>query len=553
DGVPAGLTARFEYATDLYERSTVEQLGRRLDTLCRTVAENAELPVHQLDLVLPEERRHALEEFNDTAAASPDIGVHVVFAAQAARTPDAMALVQGDTALTYAELDARANQLAHLLVSRGIGRGDTVAVHIERSPSMVVSQLAVMKAGAAFTMLDVDYPADRLNSLLARVGAAAVLENTRWAGRLRDEGAQFLDLDALAPRIAAQPTSAPRCPVSGDDPVVVMFTSGSTGRPKGVVAPHRAIVRTVLRQDFLGFGPEEVWLQSVPVSWDVFLLELFGPLLSGATCVLQPGQKPDAMAIAALVERHGVTTAWFSAGLFSVIVDDYPHILAPLRQVITGGEAPSVTHLMRVVDRYPHLRLVNGYGPVESMAVSNCHQVGEQDRGSVSVPIGEPLARTRAYVLDRHLGLTPRGAVGELYLAGDGLAHGYVGQSGLTAERFVACPFGAPGERMYRTGDLVRWRADRRIEFLGRGDDQVKIRGFRVEPGEVEATIAGAPGVARAAVVVREDQPGHKQLVAYVVGADGVPADAAALRVAVAGVLPEYMVPAAFVVLDALP
>ncbi|MEU8844606.1 amino acid adenylation domain-containing protein, partial [Streptomyces roseus] len=555
EGRCAGVAGRLEYARDLFDHSTVELLARRLVLVLEALVEDLDRPVGSVAVVLPEERQRVLVEWNDTAAPYPaDRGVHQLFEERAAATPGAVALVFDDEEITYAELDARANRLAHHLIAAGVTRGDVVGVHIERGPRMVVGLLAALKAGAAFTMLDVDYPAERLSGLLDRTDAAAVLHTAERAGHLTHPTARFVDLDAEAAAIAARPGRAPALPFHREDPAVVMFTSGSSGTPKGVVAPHRAIVRTLRAQDFLAFGPDEVWLQSVPVSWDIFILELFGPLLTGARCVLQPGQKPDAVVLSELVDRHSVTSTWFSAGLFSVLVDEYPDVFGgSLRQVITGGEAPSISHLLRIVESRPGLRLVNGYGPAESMVITNAHQIGAHDRGTASVPIGVPLANTRVHVLDERLEPVPGGVVGELYVSGDGLAHGYVGQPALTAERFVACPFGAPGEVMYRTGDLVRWRVDGQIEYVGRGDFQVKIRGFRIEPGEVEAAVAALPGVARSAVVVREDEPGDKRLVAYVVPRAGTDLDGRALREDLAGPLPEYMVPSAVVVLDALP
>uniref|UniRef100_A0AAU3I253 Amino acid adenylation domain-containing protein n=1 Tax=Streptomyces sp. NBC_01393 TaxID=2903851 RepID=A0AAU3I253_9ACTN len=554
EGAPAGIKGRFEYATDLFDRSTIQLIGERLLKLLDGLAADIDLPVAAIDVVLPHERRHLLEEWNDTTTDYPaDTAIHALFEQQAIRTPDATALVFQETSLTYAELDSSANQLAHEIVAAGVGRGDVVGVYMERSHRMVVSLLAALKAGAAFTMLDVDYPADRLNGLLAQTNAAAVLVNARWAGLLAHPTAVFVDIDRDADSVSARPTTAPVLPFHGDDPAVVMFTSGSSGTPKGVIAPHRAIVRTFSDQDFLDFDPDETWLQSVPISWDIFILELFGPLLTGAKCVLQPGQKPDAVVLSELIERHQVTTTWFSAGLFSVLVDEYPDVFRTLRQVITGGEAPSISHLMRIVAEHPDMRLVNGYGPAESMVITNSHQVGVSDRGWPSVPIGKPLANTQVYVLDERLEPAPPGVVGELYVSGAGLAHGYVGQHALTAERFVACPFGEPGQRMYRTGDLVRWRADGQIEYVGRGDFQVKIRGFRIEPGEVETVLADRPDIARVAVVVREDRPGDKQLVAYLVPKEGLPLDPRVVRAELSGLLPEYMVPSAFLVLESLP
>ncbi|MGW7587499.1 AMP-binding protein, partial [Kitasatospora sp. NPDC054768] len=333
----------------------------------------------------------------------------------------------------------------------------------------------------------------------------------------------------------------------------VMFTSGSTGRPKGVVAPHRALVGTYLGQDYCEFGPGEVFLQCSPVSWDGFALELFGALLHGAVCVLQPGQNPQPAVIEGLVVEHGVTMLQLSASLFNFLVDEHPGAFAGVRTAFTGGEAGSVAHVAKVLGLFPGLRVGNGYGPAESMGFTTCHAVSGADLAGSSLPVGRPVGNKRVFVLDAWLRPVPAGVVGEVYAAGAGLAHGYVGRAALTAERFVASPLGAAGERMYRTGDLGRWRADGVLEYVGRADDQVKIRGFRVEPGEIAAVLQAHEAVAQAAVVAREDRPGDKRLVGYLVPVAGREIDVDELRGFATGRLPRHMVPSALVVLEALP
>ncbi|WP_234320140.1 AMP-binding protein, partial [Streptomyces sp. KE1] len=331
-----------------------------------------------------------------------------------------------------------------------------------------------------------------------------------------------------------------------------MFTSGSTGRPKGVVAPHRALVSTFVGPDYLEFRADDVYLQSSPVSWDAFALEVFSALFHGGVSVLPVGSRTDVAELAALVVERGVSVLQLSASLFNVLVDDRPEVFAGLRTVMTAGEAASVSHVGRARALFPGLRILNGYGPVESMGFTTSFVVGEVDEGAASIAVGAPLAGKQAFVLDALLRPVPVGVPGELYVAGSGLARGYAGRPGLSAERFVASPFG-DGERMYRTGDLVCWRRDGVLEFLGRLDDQVKIRGFRVEPREVEAVVVRFPGVVQGAVVAREDRPGERRLVAYVVAVAGGSVEGEELRRFVGRALPEYMVPAAVVVLDALP
>ena len=444
---------------------------------------------------------------------------HEAFAAQAARTPERVALICGAERLTYAELDARAAARAAEL---GVPAGSLVGVRMERGVELVVALLAVLKAGAGYVVLDPAFPEERLRVMTGDAGVSAVL-----SPRGLERRAEHARHDGIA---------------------CVMFTSGSTGRPKGVAAPHRAITATVTGQEYAPF--DAVWLQCSPTSWDAFALELWGPLLSGGTCVLYPGARPDPLVLGRLIAEHGVTSMYLSSSLFNVIVDECPDTLAGLRHLIVGGEALSPAHVGRALALHPELRLRNGYGPVEGMIFLTTHPVTAVNG---PVPIGTPLRGKHVRVLDARLRPVPDGQVGELYAAGDGLATCYLGRPGATAERFVADPFGPPGGRMYRTGDLVRRRPGGVLEYVGRADDQVKVRGFRIEPAEVESVLSGHPAVGRACVVAREDVPGDRRLVAYVVPRPGAAIEPGALRAHAAAVLPEFMVPSAFVTLEALP
>ncbi|MFJ2645515.1 amino acid adenylation domain-containing protein [Streptomyces sp. NPDC087420] len=474
---------------------------------------------------------------------------HELFEDQAVRTPGATALIHGDERLDYAGLDTRADRLAGLLVASGVRHGDTVGVFLERSTALVVTVLGILKAGAGYVMLDPAFPAERLRAMAADAEIAAVV-STRDA-----------EPDALGvPRVHVEDApSAPPPPARGTVPVrpgdiaCVMFTSGSTGRPKGIAASHHAVTATLTGQDFASFGPGSVWLQCAPLSWDAFALELWGPLLNGGTCVLHPGRRPEPFVMARLVAEHGITSLYLSSSLFNVIVDEYPQALDGLRELIVGGEALSAPHAARALERHPGLRLSNGYGPVECMIFLTVHPVTPEDvRDGGPVPIGRPLAGKRLHILDEELSPVPDGGTGELYAAGAGVARDYRGRPALTAERFVAAP---SGERLYRTGDLVRRGADGVLAYLGRADSQVKIRGFRVEPGEVESVLARHPDIDRAAVVAHEHPAGDRQLTAYVVprGGRGQAPPADELRAYARTVLADYLVPAVFVPLDALP
>jgi amino acid adenylation domain-containing protein len=469
---------------------------------------------------------------------SPDPGcLHGLFERQVAARPDATALVHAGERIGYAELDARAGRLAHGLAALGVPSGRTVGICLDRGIDLVVAVLGVLKAGCAYTMLDPDFPDRRLAGVIGAADAAVVLTQ----GRALPRAVPFA-------QVAAYDGTGPRVGTRGSDPACVMFTSGSTGAPKGILTSHAALVATLVGQEYASFAPDEVWLQCSPVSWDAFALELFGPLVTGGACVLQSGGAPEPEEIAELVAEHGVTTVYVSASLLNFLLDEHPAMFTGLRQVLTGGEPASLTHVGRLLREFPGLRVVNGYSPAENTIFTCCHTVEPSDVAAASIPVGRAIANKSTYVLDEKLCPVPPGATGELYMAGDGLAYGYLGPLAPTAERFVADPFGPPGQRMYRTGDLVRERADGALEFLGRADQQVKIRGFRVEPAEIEAVLTGHPRVTRAAVVPFGDGPAT-QLVAYVVG----DADEAELRAHATGRLPAHLVPARFLTLPALP
>ncbi|MEU0518088.1 non-ribosomal peptide synthase/polyketide synthase [Streptosporangium sp. NPDC006007] len=521
-----GIQGWIEYSADLFDHDTVEQVARRLVRLLEQVVADPGLQVRHLEVLDEREHRLVVDEWNDTARAVEATTLPELFRAQAARTPDALALVFDDERLTYAELDARAERAARALAGMGAGPGHTVAVALPRSVELVVALLAVHRAGAAYLPLDADHPRERV---------AFTLRDARPLCVLRD----------------GLPDGPPgELPGSYDPrhPAYVIYTSGSTGRPKGVVVPHEGIVNRLLwMQDAYGLTGEDRVLQKTPSSFDVSVWEFFWPLITGATLVVaRPEGHKDPAYLAGLIRDERVTTAHFVPSMLRAFLEEPGAARCPgLRRVMCSGEAlPAdlASRLHSVLSAELH----NLYGPTEASVDVTAVRIPP---GAVSVPIGRPVWNTRTYVLDAALRPVPPGVAGELYLAGVQLARGYLDRPGLTAERFVADPYGAPGTRMYRTGDLARWDRDGALEFLGRADDQVKIRGFRIEPGEIEEVLSRHEAVAHATVVARE-----RRLVAYVVPAPGRAAPGvAALRGHVAAALPEYMVPAAFVVLDALP
>ncbi|MGW0964332.1 amino acid adenylation domain-containing protein, partial [Streptomyces gelaticus] len=547
DGRPDGLDILIEYTTDLYDARTIEATADRLVRLLTGAVATPDLPLAELELVSPDERAQ-LREWSGAQSPAPALGLDALFTAQAGRTPHQVALVHEEQQVTYQELDIWSNRLARHLTARGVTPGSIVAIHLERSPQLIAALLAALKAGAGYTLLDPQFPADRLNTVLGQTDPAALITQAHLTAL--STPATLVDLTAEIPAISTLPGTPVETGGHPESIACVMFTSGSTGVPKGVAASHRALAATFIGPDYLDFGPGQTCLQSSPVSWDAFALEVFGPLLHGGVCVLQPGQHTDPHQIAELVERHRITTLQMSASLFNHMLDEHPAVFSRIKEAMTAGEAASPAHTAKALADHPHLHLINGYGPAESMGFTTTHTLTGP---APTIPIGRPITGKHAYVLDENLRLLPPGVPGELYVAGHGLAHGYIGQPALSAERFVADPHGAPGSRMYRTGDLARWSQDGALEYFGRADQQIKLRGFRIEPGEIESALLRHPSLAQVAVLIREDRPGDKRLVAYVVPTEDSPLDLAELRRHAVTALPEYMVPATFVPLEALP
>jgi len=503
---------------------------------------------------LPEAARHVLlETWNDTARPHPQLAVHELFRSCARTQPGRVALQAGARLVSYAELDRLSDALAARLRTLGIGRGAAAGVLLKRTPEMVIAFLAVLKAGGAYLPLDEGLPASRLSFLIEDAGARVVITDKSLSATL-PSGCMAVSVDefdwteSAGAAVAGTETSL-------DDLAYIMYTSGSTGQPKGVEIRHRGIVRLLFGGGFAEFGPDEVFLQLAPPTFDASTLEIWGALLHGARCVLFPERVPTAAALGRIIREGGVSILWLTASLFNAIVDEDVSVLAPVRQLLIGGEALSAPHVRRALAALPSTRIINGYGPTESTTFAACYAIPhELPAGVTSIPIGKPIGNTRVYVLDAEGAPVPVGVAGELYIGGDGLARGYLNRPDLNRERFVADPFSPRGQkRLYRTGDLVRYLPGGELEFLGRLDDQVKIRGFRIEPGEIEGALLAHPAVRTASVAVRPNALGEKCLVGYVVPRESGGPLPDALREWLADRLPAYMVPTVFLKLDALP
>ncbi|MQS37968.1 non-ribosomal peptide synthetase, partial [Streptomyces katsurahamanus] len=547
DGAPAGIGGGILYATDLFDEATAEALADRLARVLEQVAVNPQIRLSEIDVLDDVERSLVVGEWNATGQPVAGETFLDLLSARVEGAPGIAAVRQGVDVLLYGELDARSNQLARYLTGLGVGRESVVGLCLPRGVDMVVALLAVWKAGGAYVPLDPEYPADRLAYMLADSGATVVLATSATVSGVRGAVAEPVLLDEVSEEIASE-SAEPLATVIGPDQLAyVIYTSGSTGRPKGVAVAHGGVANLAgAMRPALGVDEGVVALQFASFSFDAAVLDVAVTLAAGGTLAIASSEeRTEPEALAEMIRTTGVEVASVVPSLLGVLD---PESVPGVRQWIVGAERVTANLASRWT---PHAQVWNAYGPTEATVICSTGPIDPAITADDLPPaIGAPIGNARVFVLDGFLQPVPVGVTGELYVAGAGLARGYVGRPDLTAERFVACPYGG---RMYRSGDLARWTADGQLLFAGRADEQVKIRGFRVEPGEIEAVLASHETVGQAAVIVREDQPGSRRLVAYVVPTADSEIDVDALR-ELAGVrLPEYMVPSVIVPLDALP
>jgi amino acid adenylation domain-containing protein len=553
-----GMRGDVVYNADLYDAPLIERLMRHFVAALDAVVAAPEQRIDDVDLLSREEKAQQLIAWNHTDANYPtDRTIHELFEEQVETTPDRIAVIVGDRWLTYRALNDRANQIAHHLRKRGVAPDMLVALCLDRSDDMIASILGVLKAGGAYLPIDPAYPEDRQRFMLENSRVSHLVTKRGLVRDVTDTVGSVVELDTYSAAISSETRVSPASRTAPENLAYCIYTSGSTGKPKGVLLDHRNVVRLMRNEKFqFDFSSDDVWTMFHSYCFDFSVWEMYGALLYGGTLVIVPESARDPQSFLAVLRRHGVTVLNQTPSAFSLLAQhalsgrDQPHLA--LRYVIFGGEALDPAQLTRWRGAYPNVSLVNMYGITETTVHVTFKELTPDSISSHVSNIGTPIPTTSTYIMDGRQDLLPVGVLGELHVGGEGVARGYLHRPDLTGEKLVPHPAGN-GARIYRSGDLGRYLAGGEIEYLGRIDHQVKIRGFRIEPGEIESAICGHRSVREAVVVAREDAPGAKRLVAYLVPADGVSPEIPELRNSLRAKLPEHMVPSAFVVLESLP
>jgi amino acid adenylation domain-containing protein len=550
-GIGGDRRIELEFDTDLFERTSIERFARCYETLLQDIVRDPKKTLQSLEIIPPEDKR-LLQEWNATATSYPaDATVHSLFEEQARLHPDRIALRAGNRRLTYAELNQLADNVAANLREAGVQPESLVGVCIKRSPELIAALLGILKAGAAFVPFDAAYPQSRLQYLFDDSSVRLLVIDEAGRG-LAPDAVQTCAIGDLM----ASPARAPRIGPTAHSlsRAYIMYTSGSTGNPKGVVVPHRAIVRLVKNNDFMSISEDDVFLAFAPVSFDASTLEIWAPLLNGATLAIYPSEFESTEQFTAVLKEHGVTVLWLTSALFNTIADQDIQSLSGIRQLLVGGDVLSVAHIRKALQALPQTRIINGYGPTENTTFTCCYTIPRDWPEDRSIPIGKPIRNTTVHILDSALQPVPIGVVGDLYAGGDGLSLGYWNKPDLTAASFIRNPFSSdPAARLYRTGDRARFLPDGNVEFLGRKDAQVKIRGFRIELGEVENAFRSFPGVRDVVATVHTAADSSKTLVAYVIPEANTTLDASELLRCAREVLPSHSVPSFVTILEKFP
>ena len=548
------ITMKWEYATDLFNRSTIERMINHYQSLLIGVIDSPEKQLSEYSMLNEMEKQQLLNQWSASRSEyESSKSIHQLFEAQASFTPNQVALVFKEHELSYAELNAKANQVAHHLKKNGVGPDTLVGLGMERSIDMLIGMLGILKAGGAYVPLDPSYPDERLSFMMKDTKMKVLLTQEHVLSCLPKFGGDIICIDRDWERVSNESRANLKQQVDADGLAYVMYTSGSTGKPKGVSVIHRGVVRLVKNTNYIDINESDVFLQFAPISFDASTFEIWGALLNGARLVLYPGETAALHELGDIIKKHSVTTLWLTAGLFHEMAGNHLNGLNTVKQLLAGGDVLSAHHVKSVLTRLKKCRLINGYGPTENTTFTCCHVMTHADQVGQTVPIGRPISNTQVYILDDHLQPVPIGVVGELYIGGDGLARGYFNRPDLTAEKFIANPFSDdPSSRLYKSGDLARYRMDGTIDFIGRRDNQVKIRGFRIELGEIESALEAHPKVTSAVVKIWEGKEGDKRLSAYMVGSSKAASDAEIFNF-LKQKLPVYMVPSHLIWLESFP
>nr|WP_262493035.1 non-ribosomal peptide synthetase [Myroides guanonis] len=543
-----GISLGINYCTALFDKSTIDRMLLHYQELLVSIAGNITQPISNLSMLIKEEKHQLLDVFNDTDTAYPkDKTVVDIFEEQVKRTPDAVALVHGDSSMTYKELEERSNQLVHYLKSMGVTSDSRIAILFDKRFEMIISMLGILKSGCTYVPLDASLPSNRLSYILEDSSVSFLLysENSLLSKLSVSEFIFLLDItesyiyESLAISCEITPASA----------AYVMYTSGTTGNPKGVMVSHGNIVSLCTSCDYTALNSDTVWLSTGSIAFDATTLEFWGTLLNGGQLILaDTNSLLEINSLKDLIIKHKVTTMWMTASWFHQVVEEDSSVFEPLISLLVGGDVVLFNYTNKLKELYPALQIINGYGPTENTTFSTTYSIDRVTEKAL--PIGKPIKNSHVYITDSELNLVPVGVVGELCVGGSGVALGYLNQEELTLEKFINDPF-KEGERIYKTGDLARWLPDGNIEFIGRKDDQVKIRGYRIELGEIENVLSSLPGVTQCCVLAKEDANGTKSLVGYVVLEDAL--DKEALQEQLKLSLPEYMVPMIWVALEVMP